>query len=155
MDTAGTAAGRFDAGYSCSQAVFSALGERWGIPLELSLKIAAGFGGGMGRSAQTCGCVTGAIMAIGLAQSSVAVEDNRSEKEKTYGVVREFLCEFESRHGATLCRDLLGCDISTAEGLARARQEGLFAARCPALVRDAVAMVERILDGGPPAGGAA
>lgn len=132
-------------GFSCSQSVFSALAQRWNIDPELALRVAAGFGGGIARSARTCGCVTGAIMAIGLAQSSVAPEVNRSEKEKTYEAGQRFMRAFEKRNGSTVCAELLGCDISTPEGLAKARQEGLFESRCTGFVRDAVEIVQDML----------
>jgi len=147
MDTADVAAARFREGYSCSQSVFSALAQRWCIDLEVSLRVAAGFGGGMARSARTCGCVTGAIMALGLAQEGIGPEVNRAEKEKTYAVCRQFMQRFESRHGSILCAKLLGCDISTPEGLAKARQYGLFEARCGVLVRDAVRIAQDTLAG--------
>jgi C_GCAxxG_C_C family probable redox protein len=129
-------------GYSCSQAVFSVLAERWNVSPEVSLRIAAGFGGGLARSAQTCGCVTGAVMAIGLAQSEIDPERNRSEKERTCERSRRFMRAFEERSGSTLCSELLGCDISTPEGMERARLEGLFQSRCTNLVRNAVEMVQ-------------
>jgi hypothetical protein len=62
---------RHQEGYSCSQSVFSALAELWKIDPAVSLRIDAGFGGGLARSGRTCGCVTGAIMAIGLAQHGI------------------------------------------------------------------------------------
>ena len=132
---------RFRQGYSCSQSVFSALAERWSLDPEVSLRVSAGFGGGMARSAQTCGCLTGGVMAIGLSQRSVNPEENRSEKEKTYLACQRFLRVFEERHGSRMCVDLLGCDLSTAEGLAEARAKGLFESRCTKLVRDAVEIV--------------
>jgi C_GCAxxG_C_C family probable redox protein len=153
MNSTEIAEGRFQKGYSCSQSVFSALAERWHIDPEMSLKIAAGFGGGIARSAGTCGCVTGAIMAIGLAQNGVTPETNRSEKEKTYEVCRRFLRAFGERNGSTLCSELLGCDLSTPEGLARAHQEGLYQLRCTKLVRDAIEIVESTLPGVPDPGG--
>ncbi len=145
MNLADIAEADFRKGYSCSQSVFSVLAKRWNIDPEVSLRVAAGFGGGIARSGRTCGCVTGAIMAIGLAQSSVSSEVNRSEKEKTYEAGQRFIRAFEKRNGSTLCAELLGCDISTAEGLAKARQEGLFQTRCAGLVRDAVEIVQDML----------
>jgi len=133
--------------YSCSQSVFSALAERWNVDPTVSLRIAAGFGGGLARSARTCGCVTGAIMAIGLAQCGISPEENRSEREKTYEASRRLMRAFQERNGSTLCLELLGCDISTAEGLAEARQKGLFQSRCTKLVRDAVEIVQGMLAG--------
>lgn len=154
MNTTEIAETRFRDGYSCSQAVFSALAARWKIDPEVSLRVAAGFGGGIARCAGTCGCVTGGIMAIGLAQPTVSPEANRSEKEKTYEVCRRFLIAFEARNGSSRCSELLGCDISTLEGQAKAHREGLHQSRCAGLVRDAVEIVESILGPGPgPSGG--
>ncbi len=39
----------FDEGFSCSQAVCSAYAPALGLPRDLALKIAAGFGGGLAR----------------------------------------------------------------------------------------------------------
>ena len=57
---------QFDKGFACSQAVFSAYAEDLGLDQETALKIAGPFGGGTGRKAETCGAVTGALMALGL-----------------------------------------------------------------------------------------
>jgi len=153
MDLADLAVERFKQGYSCSQAVFSACAERRGIDRDLAFRIAAGLGGGLARTGQTCGCVTGALMAIGLAQRSVSPEENRIEKDKTYEAGRRFMGKFAERTGSTLCRDLLGCDIGTPEGYAQARQNDLFQSRCRQFVRDAVEVVEDSLAGAPSAVG--
>jgi len=129
---------RFRQGYSCSQVVFSVLAERHGVETDLALRIAAGLGGGIARSGQTCGCVTGAILALGLEQQSVCVERNKSEKEKTYDVCRMFMRGFAERHGSTRCRELLGCDIGTEEGMAEARRLNLFQLKCAEFIRYAV-----------------
>lgn len=146
MDLKETAVERFRQGYSCSQSVFSTLAGKWSLDTNLSFRIAAGFGGGLARSAQTCGCVTGAIMAIGLSQRSVSPEENRSEKEETYAACRRFMRAFEERNGSLLCSDLLGCDISTPEGLAEAREKALFQSRCVTLVRDAVELADSLIE---------
>ena len=144
MNSKEIAEARFQNGYSCSQSVFSALAERWNIGPDVSLRVSAGFGGGVARTAGICGCVTGGIMALGLAQNGIDPEANRSEKEKTCEVCRQFMRTFEERNGSTLCSELLGCDISTPEGLAVHRQ-GVHRSRCTKLVRDAVEIVESIL----------
>lgn len=102
------------------------------------MRVAAGFGGGLARTAGVCGALTGAIMALGLAQPSVEPERNLAEREKTYERCRRLLEQFRCLHGSILCRDLLGCDLSTPEGLAHARDTGLTRTQCPPLVRDAV-----------------
>ncbi len=135
----------FKQGFSCSQAVFSTFGTQLGLDRELALKIAGSFGGGMGRMGKTCGAVTGAFMAIGLQHGSTRAEDKQT-KEKVYGLVREFVAEFESRNGSIVCNELLDCDITVPEQTQAAKDAGLFDTLCPKLVRDAAEIVEQMLE---------
>lgn len=131
----------FKSGLNCSQAVLGHYAEEHGLPLELAMRVASGFGGGMGRTGGVCGAVSGAIMAIGL----MAATDNPRDsvaKSHIYGLVRSFLEEFRARHGSTQCRELLGCDISTPEGYEQAASQGLFQQKCPHYVQDAVEILD-------------
>ena len=135
---------KFRKGFNCSQAVLSVYAEEFGLCRETALKIACGFGGGIGRMALTCGAVTGAFMVIGLKYGNI--DTNEKEiKEKTYGLVREFARRFEKHNGSSICRELLGCDISEPEGLRSAKENGLFTSVCPGLVQDAVGILEEML----------
>jgi C_GCAxxG_C_C family probable redox protein len=134
----------FEKGFSCSQAVLAAFGDRFGVEHEIALRIAAGFGGGMGRMAQTCGAVTGAFMLIGLKYGGIDPKD-RQAKEKAHAVVREFANRFISRNEFVLCRELLGCDISTPEGYQFAKEKKLFATICPKYVKDAAEIVDEMI----------
>ena len=42
-----------------------------------------------------------------------------------YAAAVEFRRQFEERHGAVVCRDLLGCDVTTPEGAQTAKERGL------------------------------
>jgi C_GCAxxG_C_C family probable redox protein len=134
---------KFKGGRNCSQAVFAAYAEECGLPIETALKIACGFGGGLGRLGYTCGAVTGAIMVIGLKACDAAPTDPIT-KTRVYGLVRSFMEEFEARHETTLCRELLGCDIGTPEGHEKAKALGLFDTECPVYIRDAVEILEEM-----------
>lgn len=134
----------FKEGFVCSQAVLLAYSVQLGLDRDTALKIADGFGGGIGRMGETCGAVTGAFMVIGLKHGRIAVEDAQAH-EKTYGLVNEFVHRFKSRNRSVVCRELLSCDISTPEGLQNARQQNLFATICPGYVRDAAEIIEEIL----------
>jgi hypothetical protein len=46
--------------------------------------------------------------------------------------------------GALTCRELLGIDVFTADGLSAGRQRGLFRERCPRYVRDAITILESV-----------
>jgi C_GCAxxG_C_C family probable redox protein len=131
----------FASGLNCSQAVFTAFAEGSALDPALAAKLAGGFGGGMGRTAGTCGAVTGAILVLGL-RHGTAAPDDKAAKENTYRLVRDFLERFQARHGCTACRDLLGCDISTAAGIETAKAKGLFGSVCPKAVRSAAEILE-------------
>jgi C_GCAxxG_C_C family probable redox protein len=138
-----TAVSRFADGFNCSQAVLSTYADDLGLDEETALRIAAGFGGGMGRMGETCGAVTGAMMVLGLKFGNTS--PSREAKDQMYARIREFAERFKTRNGSLACRDLLGCDISTAEGHKAAAERGLFTTVCPKLVRDAAEILEEML----------
>ena len=146
MDAKEVAVTRFQEGFSCSQAVFSAYADEMGLDRDTALKIAGGFGGGMGRTGQTCGAVTGAIMAIGLKYGATNAADKET-KEKVYALVKEFSDRFKVRHEGVTCKDLLGVDIGTAEGHKIAQEQKLYGTVCTKLVKDAAEIVGEILNG--------
>ncbi|MBN2003548.1 MAG: C_GCAxxG_C_C family protein [Anaerolineae bacterium] len=135
----------FSEGFSCSQAVLTAFAEDFGLEHELALRVAGAFGGGMGRSAQTCGAATGALMALGLKYGKTQAEDN-AKREKCYALAAEFLQKFRAQNDGLSCPELLGFDIGTPEGRIQAQQTQRSATLCPNLVRSAVVLMEQILE---------
>lgn len=100
----------------------------------------------MGRTGNTCGAVTGAYMVLGLSQE-ISPDNPRASIDKTYGLVREFNQRFKTLHNSLTCKELLGCDISTSEGVAEARDKKLFTSVCPDFVRDSAKILEDMLHG--------
>jgi C_GCAxxG_C_C family probable redox protein len=136
---------RFDQGFNCAQSVLAGFAVQLGLDESQMLKIASPFGGGVSRRGEVCGAVTGALMALGLAQGS----DIPSGKERTYALGQAFLKRFEAMHGAILCRELIHCDISTPEGFQQLREQGAFKELSPLFVRDAAGIVEAFLGKSP------
>ncbi len=134
---------KFERGFNCSQAVLSSYCEQFGLDCQTALKIATGFGGGMHING-TCGAVTGAVMVLGLKYGST--DEDKQAKEKAYGKVVQFANRFIARNDSVKCHDLLGCDITTLEGLNSARDKGLFSSVCPGLVQDAAEILEEMLN---------
>ena len=125
---------------NCAQSVLTAFSNELGLDRPTALKLARGFGGGMGRTGKTCGAVSGAYMVIGLSESKTA----RDGIEAVYAKVQEFTRRFVELHGSTSCTDLLNCDLSDPSELARARTENLFTKSCPYFVKDAVELIEQL-----------
>jgi C_GCAxxG_C_C family probable redox protein len=143
MNRIENAVSQFKSGLACSQAVLAAYADRFGLDESTALKIASGFGGGMGRTAETCGAVTGALMVLGLRYGGTTGDP--AVKEAVYAQLRQFAEQFKARNRSLVCRDLLGCDISTTEGLAQAKGKQLFATVCVKLVRDAAEILDEML----------
>lgn len=134
----------FKEGFSCSQAVLAAYAEGLGLDGETALRMAQPFGGGIAKSGDWCGAVTGAFLVIGLKYGRVKAADTAA-KDKTYALVQEFVRRFGARHGATRCNDLLGCDISTPEGQKTIEERKLHETLCENLIRDAVEILDALL----------
>jgi C_GCAxxG_C_C family probable redox protein len=141
----GEAAARyFKEGFNCCQSVIAPFAKKYGLSCESALKVAAGFGGGLGRLGETCGAVSGALMVIGLQHGAVRADDKES-RQKTYDLVKEFVRRFKELNQTILCRELLECDLGTPEGVKQAMEQKLIATRCPRFVREAAALVDMIL----------
>lgn len=143
MGKAEEAVAIFKNGCNCSQSVLSVFAGESGLDKMTVLKIASGFGGGIGHMGQTCGAVTGAVMAIGL-KNSMASEKTHEFNQKNYDTIGRMVDEFKKRNGSILCKELFGIDFNDAEAYRKARKEGLFYKVCPKLISDAVQIVEEI-----------
>ncbi len=131
-------------GFSCAQALLSVYGPELGMDREMALKIAGGFGGGMGRMAGICGAVTGAFMVIGLVHSMTKKGDLQ-QKELSYVQIRKFAEKFGQRNRTLVCRELMGVDVSTPEGFAASKERNIARTVCPKFVRDAAEILEELL----------
>ncbi|MFX1239596.1 MAG: C-GCAxxG-C-C family protein [Promethearchaeota archaeon] len=134
----------FEGNFNCAQSVLSAFSADYGINRETALKIATGFGGGMARFGRTCGAVSGAYMVIGLKYGMGKNEDVEN-KEKTNEVIRDFSKRFQKLHGSELCKELIGCDLSTSEGREYFYQNKLFEKKCLQYVKNAAEILEKLL----------
>ena len=130
--------------FNCSQAILSTYGPIFGVDHDTCLKIACPFGAGMGRMQEVCGAVSGAFMVIGLKYGRYQLEDTES-KDNTYGLVREFAGRFIKLHGSISCSTLLGCDITTDEGMQEAKEKNIFVEKCEKYVRDSAEILEEML----------
>jgi len=132
---------KFSEGYSCSQAILTVYGKQFGIDEKTALRLARSFGGGMARTCQTCGAVTGAYIVLGLKNDC---EDEKVAKERTYALVQDFAQRFKERHGDVNCMQLLGCDLGLPEGQDYFRNNKLIS-KCRELVKDASIILEELL----------
>ena len=131
--------------YHCSQALFGAYAEELGLDLKTAFKISTCFGGGM-RQGGTCGCITAALLVLGLAMGFYDAQDKEREvygNKKTEEFIRRFA---ERMQGDIWCRDILGKDISKPEDMAVIRQEGLILKKCPRALEASIEILDELLE---------
>ncbi|HRS83075.1 MAG TPA: C-GCAxxG-C-C family protein [Smithellaceae bacterium] len=140
-----TADAKFVEGYNCAQSVLYSFCEDLGLGANTALKIACGFGGGMGRKGEICGAVTGGIMVLGL-QYGRGEKEGREQTDAAYAKIRELIDRFSAKHGSCRCRELLnGCDLTTPEGQSYFKDKQCLHLICRPCVRDAAQIVYDLL----------
>lgn len=145
QDHISEAAELFDLGYNCTQAVFSVYAQEYGLDPYLARKIATGLGGGISRTGNICGAVTGAILVLSLACGAGNYTETKN-REKTYFLDNEFILRFTARFGSVQCPALLGYNMAVSSELAEARRIGVAKKVCPELIRGAIEILEELLD---------
>jgi len=131
--------------YNCSQSVFSVFAPDFGISKDLSLRLAGPLGAGIARRQETCGAVTGALMALGLKYGK-GENGTDEDKKRAFAVAQGFIRDFEAEFGSIVCLHLLDNNrMDTEEGTAAIEKEDMFRARCTKYVKYAVEKTEELI----------
>ena len=132
-------AAKFAAGIHCANCSLCPWADALGYDEEELLRMSSAFGGGMFHG-ETCGAVTGSLMALGLALGG-GPEQLDLVIEKT----GEFQRAFEERFGSTICQKLIGFNTGDPEEHAKAVESGILMDLCPELVCGAIDILNGIL----------
>ena len=108
---ADTASELFDRGYNCAETMVLALSPANARTPEDIQRAATALGGGVARAGLTCGCITGAAIAVGLRLGRTSPDDSDA-KELAYRVMGNVVRRFEAAFGTTDCRKLTGLDFN-------------------------------------------
>lgn len=134
---------QFEKGFDCSQVVAEYFAEDMGLTVEEARKVAACYGGGCGMGG-TCGAVAGAMMVLGMEYGQYDA-DHMEQKDIMAQKRAAFFEAFSKEYGSSLCRDLLGHDVSQPGEFDKVMEEGTMFTLCPRIVSDSIRMTETIL----------
>jgi C_GCAxxG_C_C family probable redox protein len=110
----------FSRGFNCAECVLEAVLETvdTGLPRD-ALKLATGFGGGVGLFGDTCGAITGAVLAVGAVHGRHQLPQNEDRKAATaeaarqlygrpglYRIFNQIPNRMQEKYGHTLCREI-------------------------------------------------
>lgn len=103
----------FEGGFNCAEATLKAINDTYNINSPAVPRIATGLGGGIAKTGNICGALSGTILGLSL----ISGRDSTTEKQdEVYTLIQNFLTQFETEFGATTCPSLTGCDLKTEEG---------------------------------------
>jgi C_GCAxxG_C_C family probable redox protein len=133
----------FEQGFDCSQVVLSHYANTLGIDVDMARKVSACFGGGM-MAGETCGAITGALMAIGLKYGHYKPQD-KQQKEIVKKKLAQFREEYQKSRSVSLCREILGHDFTKPGEMEIIKEGNLIDKICPRLVVDITDILDNIL----------
>lgn len=131
-------------GCNCSQAVFCAFSDLVGLDIDFAKKLSSGFGGGMGRLRETCGAVSGMVMAASAIYGYSDTSDPEL-KHECYKLVQALCKRFREEAGSISCRELLGLS-GASDPYSPPRTEEFYKTRpCPGLIELAAGILEEYI----------
>ncbi len=103
----------FKQGLNCSECVFRTIMDlnETGLPPEV-IRLASGFGAGMGKTKNTCGAITGAVLAVGATHGRAnpmekpTTAERAKEIHEIYGPFGDMIHEIEDNYGTLICKEL-------------------------------------------------
>ncbi len=138
----------FMQGYGCCQSVVAAFADIYGLDDTMAKRIAAGFGGGVGRMRMMCGAVSAIVMLVGLDCGQTEGSD-RMGKSACYKVVQELLAKSKADNGSLICAELLGLKgpVPAGQYVASERTAEYYKTRpCAAKVESAAKIFAQYLE---------
>lgn len=133
-------------GYNCCQAVIEVFAEDFGFDKLACLKLAEGFGGGMGRMRLTCGAVSAMAIVASMKISHGTAGDLKTRGE-LYAVIQRMANGFKENNGSVICAELLGAALPKYNSpTPEARTAEYYARRpCPDKIYQCAELIEKYL----------
>lgn len=102
-----------DRDLNCAESVLAAANKTydWELPHD-ALKLASGFGGGVGGQELLCGALSGGVMALG----KLFVQDRAHESDLIKTIIQEYFDLFEKEMGSNECAPLKEMHRTESEG---------------------------------------
>ena len=107
--------GYFRQGLNCTECVLKTFMDIYEVNLpEEVMCMATGFGGGMGHTKNTCGAITGAVLALGMVKGRRNPFGPKEEmmdrishlQNDIYPVFGQMVEEIEERYGTLICKEM-------------------------------------------------
>ena len=105
--------GYFRSGLNCAECVLRTFLDMHDTDLpESIIRMASGFGGGMGHTKHTCGAITGAVLALGTIKGRNPFENEgitdriKQIQGEVYPIFGDMVNEMKDEYGTLICSEL-------------------------------------------------
>ena len=135
---------------TCSQASFAALNEQFELKADQTIPALMLFAGGIAGKGETCGAVSGSLLAIGIYFESI----NQKEMEKAGSSVKYgglFFDRFTKEFGSTRCKEVVKHQYGRYYDFCNPEEQKLFvevsqkSGKCMEVVKKAVRIAGDII----------
>lgn len=132
----------FNSGCNCSQAVFLAFAQDFGIDEKTAKSVTVGLGGGVGRMREVCGAVSASAMILGMKYG-----EDGNNKGAAYEKIQEFAERFKKESGSIICAERLGLrETVHKDPVPEERTSEYYKKRpCSAICGDAARILDEML----------
>jgi C_GCAxxG_C_C family probable redox protein len=115
LEARNRAGNNFKEGFNCAESIVKAFNELCNTSMNPEIvRMATGFGGGLGHAGCMCGALAGSAMILGILRGRTSVTESR---EPAYELTKEFHDRFDLKFGATCCRALNPHEFDSPEHL--------------------------------------
>jgi len=134
--------------HHCAQSAFKSLAEQFGFENDVIMKALTPMPG-IGERGETCGAITGAMLALGIVYGREKPDDWETFRNSLGPANR--LCDgFEEKYGSTRCGEILECEFGKRYDLLDPDDQAEFVAagataKCTEVVRTAVQLAAELI----------
>ena len=130
--------------HGCSQAVFMAFKDLWGLDDDLAFKAAGPLCAGMGMG-KTCGALAGGIMVLGLKKGRTRIEEGVDGLIPGLFAAQSLVRKFEREFGTTSCSEISKVDWTDLDEITKVLSDREFMAKCANVARRTAEMVAEVI----------
>jgi len=134
--------------HHCAQSAFMALAQQFGFENDAIMKALTPMPG-IGERGETCGAITGSLMALGMVYGREKPDDWETYRASL--IPANKLCDqFEDIYGSTMCGDVVECEFGKKYNLMDPEDQAKFQAAgasiiCTDVVRTAVQITAELI----------
>lgn len=136
----------FLSGYNCTQAVAVAFSEELGMEKDTVAMLTSGFGGGMGRMREVCGCMSAMTFVISCLYGYNTPKDYEGKK-LLYKRINDVAGEYRRQNNSNsiICREILG--LKKPDGIVPEKRTAEYYKKrpCPELCKIAGDILEEYI----------